>query len=69
MNLITHTSHRHIPGPIQPALTTTTQEDGVFPPKTVSAGGRHAALALGSKVRQWPLGLGSFSRARSWPPL
>ncbi len=47
----------------------TTQEDGVFPPDAVSAVGRHAALVLGSKVRQWPLVLGSFSKARSWPPL
>lgn len=52
------------PGPVQLVVTMTTQEDGVLSPA-----GRHAALVLGSKVRQWPLALGSFSMAKSWPPL
>lgn len=41
-----------VPGPVQPAVTVTTQEDGVLPPVSVSAAGRHAALVLESKVRQ-----------------
>lgn len=47
----------------------TTHEDGALPAAGASAGGRHAALVLGSKVTQWPLVLGSFNKARSWPPL
>lgn len=58
-----------LPGPVQPAVTVTTQEDGVLPPESVSVAGRHAALVLGSKVRQWFFELGSLSKARSCPPL
>lgn len=45
-------SKENIPGPVHPAVTTTTQEDGVVPADAASAAGRHAALVSGSKVRQ-----------------
>lgn len=43
---------KDVPGPVQPAVTMTTQDEGAFPSDGVSAGGRQAALVKGSKVRQ-----------------
>lgn len=43
---------KDVPGPDQPAVTMTTQDEGAIPSDGVSAGGRHAALVEGSKVTQ-----------------